>query len=691
MKRIIPAISFFLVQHGALALQASIFTQPLPDTDKFRCKYCPEPESMQKSLTAGIGFNTASVAKANEYNGTNGNHVIPQLNGNIYGQWENDYVRFQTQHLGDASREMLLEAGRYGDYRLDLDYDQISRFQFDHMQTAFVGEGSDKLKLSSSPPQETGIQQQRYRFRARLSKTINRRWQSLVNYQVENKTGLQLQGAAVYPSYTIAESAMLPVPIDQTTHLLNLGLSFYSSIWQMQAGYRGSIFKNKFQALTWQNPFSLTGSSSNAVDTAQGRLALAPDNQTHQLYVLLNLRPWQGSSLKAQVMVGKMLQDQDFLAYTVNSSLPGKPLPRSSLGGDVDTLAANVRGSLFVSDRLDVLLGVGMDRKDNNTPTASYQYVTLDTLDSGSKTRRNVPYGYRKYNANAAGRYRFSKDHVLKAKYEYVQVSQPHTEVRRTRAHRFSLKEQHPVTANLRGSITYRHEQRHVGDYQTLTGVQPAQNPLMRKYYLADRERNQLGLAGQYNGMETIDLAFYLDYAKDDFSQSRLGLRYGWQLDYGLEMSSILSESLTLHAFWSQEQLGSKQSGMANAKWEVTTHDSFTSLGLGIDWETAYEELDMMLDYHWAISRGTIETQAAVDNGELPELTSNRHTLALGGRYRYDELISLHVAYYFEFYDASDWHVDGQSYNSVNSVLGLGQKVYSYNAHFVTASLVYRF
>jgi hypothetical protein len=38
-----------------------------------------------------------------------------------------------------------------------------------------------------------------------------------------------------------------------------------------------------------------------------------------------------------------MTQDEAFLPYTINSSLPTQPLPASSLDGSVDTLTGNLR------------------------------------------------------------------------------------------------------------------------------------------------------------------------------------------------------------------------------------------------------------------------------------------------------------------------------------------------------------
>ena len=115
MKKCKRIVSLLIVVswQPVIAGQAGVFTQPLPDFETFECKYCPEPAEPQKTLDVGIGFNTSENAKANEFNGRDGNHVIPQANARYSSLTdEGDYLTLWTNDLGNSSREI---AGTFGD------------------------------------------------------------------------------------------------------------------------------------------------------------------------------------------------------------------------------------------------------------------------------------------------------------------------------------------------------------------------------------------------------------------------------------------------------------------------------------------------------------------------------------------------------------------------------------------------
>ncbi len=159
-------------------------------------------------------------------------------------------------------------------------------------------------------------------------------WAFAVNFRHEEKTGTRGTGG----SFVFSDS-LLPMPVDYKTDQVDVSAAYSVARFQARIAYYGSIFKNDDNALTWANPYVSLVNGGTA-----GQLALAPNNEFHQLVLLPPvMTSTRGRSSRPTSRVGRMTQDETFLPYTINSTLTTQPLPRSSLDGRVDTLSGNVK------------------------------------------------------------------------------------------------------------------------------------------------------------------------------------------------------------------------------------------------------------------------------------------------------------------------------------------------------------
>jgi hypothetical protein len=111
-------------------------------------------------------------------------------------------------------------------------------------------------------------------------------------------------------------------PRDHRTHNTSAGLQFRSSVLLANVEYNGSIFRNGDVALSWDNPF-LLAAFNGAENIERGRFALAPDNHWHNVKADVSVSlPWKGR-LTTTASWGRMRQDDDLIAPTVNSGLVG--------------------------------------------------------------------------------------------------------------------------------------------------------------------------------------------------------------------------------------------------------------------------------------------------------------------------------------------------------------------------------
>jgi hypothetical protein len=91
--------------------------------------------------------------------------------------------------------------------------------------------------------------------------------------------------------------------------------------------------------------------------------------------------------------------------------------------------------------------------------------------------------------------------------------------------------------------------------------AQPNENPALRKFYLADRQRGMLG--GLINVMPTdrLNLGLRAEYMNDDYQNSEVGLTGANQANATLDLSYLVADNTTTYAYYTYEDIRSEQVG----------------------------------------------------------------------------------------------------------------------------------
>ncbi|HMH52115.1 MAG TPA: MtrB/PioB family outer membrane beta-barrel protein, partial [Candidatus Acidoferrum sp.] len=147
-------------------------------------------------------------------------------------------------------------------------------------------------------------------------------------------------------------------PIDQTVHDFRLKLSFVRENWQIQAGYTFSAFQNAFSSVRADNPClgltaAITAASPGCGADATGAqpsglTSLPPSNQAHSINIAGGINLPYRTRITGNFGYSLRLQDEPFLAHTVNAALAGSPvlvLPQRSLNGVVGTALVNLNAT----------------------------------------------------------------------------------------------------------------------------------------------------------------------------------------------------------------------------------------------------------------------------------------------------------------------------------------------------------
>lgn len=671
---------------------------PAVDTSNWKCEYCAFEEGFSGEVEVGAGHVSGDSFKFGEYNGLEeeGGFFVGNATAR-YRAEDATYLDLLFYDLGLDSRSLRVEGGKQGKYKLFLEYDEIPHNISDSTATPYRGTGSETLSLPAGwvdagstagmsalggSLRDVDLHTKRERVGVGVAFVPRSNWQTAVQYRHEEKEGKMATAGSFF-----FNAAQLVEPVDYVTDQVDASVSYSASNWQAKLAYYGSMFDNKDQSLLWQNAYTPLVAGAD-----EGQLALAPDNQFHQIVLSGAYQLSQRTQASADVAVGRMEQDEDFLPATVNTSLLVPSLPRSSADAEVDTLTANFRLVSAVTDKLRLNGAYTYNDRDNDTPQSTYSWVTTDSFVATPRT--NQPYSFTQSELKLSGDYRIDKSTKVSAGFDHDRHERTRQEVNTTRENTVWGKLSKRARENLDLSVKFAHAERDNSPYKPAPDVDPEQNPLLRKYNLADRTRNSAEFHASLIPHERVNLGFAVDFARDDYSRSQLGLTDGQELGLNADASVLLTDDTSLHLFVGRERIRSKQAGSQSGSvpdWFARNDDTVTSAGIGIAHQLIEDKLDVGADYTAIRSTGKIDVDSGTPDPPFPDLKTDLDSLKLYANYRLREDMTLNAAYWYENYNSKDWHLDGVAPDTIPNVLSFGADSPDYEIHVVTLSLRYKF
>jgi len=665
------------------------------DTSKWKCKYCAFEEGFNGEVELGAGYVSDSSFKFGEYNGLydEGTYFI----GNAIASYRDEdanYMNLFIRDLGLEKRSLGIEGGKQGKYKLFLRYDEIPHYITDTAMTPYLGTGGNALTLPAgwvrgatttgmtelaTSLHQVDLKTKRKRVDVGMAYTPSK-WEYKLKYRHEVKDG-QIATAGSF----FFNAAQLIKPVDYATDQVDASVFYNSEKMQATLAYYGSFFKNNNDALTWQNAYT-SGFGADA-----GQLALEPDNQFNQFVLSGGLHIGERTIASAEVAMGRMEQNDSFLPYTTNTSLVGvNPLPSNSLNGVVDTLTANLKLVSALSEKWRLNAAYTYNDRDNKTPQLTFDsWVSTDINVNGPRT--TVPYSFTQNDFKINADYRLRRSTKLGFGYDYNTIERTYQEVDKTKEN--TLWASAIVRAlDTDFIIKFAQSNRDVSNYTPVPEIQPPENPLLRKYNMADRERTFGKMHASILPVETITLGLSVDYATDDYTDSQIGLTDGSEFSINADASMVLTETTNLHFFVGQQQIKSNQAGsqaFSTPDWYANNNDTISTAGIGVS-QIINEQLDIGADFTVSRSVGEVTVTSGTPS-VFPDNVTNLDSLKLYANYRIKEAISLYLGYWYERYDSSNWALDGVTPDTIPNVLSLGIQSPSYNVSVVALSLRYQF
>jgi MtrB/PioB family decaheme-associated outer membrane protein len=475
--------SVVAVQSALVALAAMSPAQAAEGDDAAR--RLTQPTNV---IEVGAGYVSDDSAKFGEYNGLSNKGIYGIFNFDLRGggNYENgDPTRWRATgtDLGLETRDIHLEYGQQGKFRIDVNYDELRRERSDTFQTPYRGAGSNLLTLPSNwlkpfvpqvsgsainfrslspttglapsnvggvvtPPtaaqqatvnniiatdvpdfQNVDLSTKRKALDAGFSYNIGPRWEFKASAKHETKDGLKPMGAVT--SQVSEYATIIPDLIDQTTDQYNASLTYTGDSAFFQVAYYGSVFHNDVSSMTWQD-------ANDPTKTAT--LSSAPSNSFHQILLTGGYNFSPTTRLVLNGSYGRNTQDDQFVTAGQNAQFP-LGLPVSSLDGKVVTTAFNAKLTAKPVKDLNVAAAYKYDNRDNQTPVNTYFFqdanearaaaaspfnaalgLPANTLGSNINIYANRPYSKKINQFNADADYAVAKGQRIQGGYEYQEI-----------------------------------------------------------------------------------------------------------------------------------------------------------------------------------------------------------------------------------------------------------------------------
>jgi hypothetical protein len=244
-----------------------------------------------------------------------------------------------------------------------------------------------------------------------------------------------------------------------------------------------------------------------------------------------------------------------------------------------------------------------------------------------------------------------------------------------------------------RSTAPYLHSQAELAHGETTSGVLP----YLRKFDEAARRTNQGQAIVTVSPNDRLTLSGSAQYGKDDYLLSAAGLQLARRDEYGIDLSYLLTDRLTVYAAYTFEKFRYDMAGRqwvpggisdpyvsetelaSNSNWTAEPRDRYHTVGLGGEAQLVPKLLRVNLSYSYSQSRGRIGLSSPlgtpandmnpfvptpfdnVDNIDFQNLnadlewTLGKHT-------------SLAAGYVFEKYRIDDYNYSDFTYTPANMV-----------------------
>lgn len=622
-------------------------------------------------------------------------------------------LQLSADHAGRFDQRYTAEFNHNGRMKIAFQWDQVPLFISRDTRTLFSTEAPGVLRIADSIQQ--GIQSGQLGLadvvsQAQRFDTKSRRDVARLNIVFSPTRDVDVKLAL---TNTLREGTMplgtlfstsnaveLMAPIDTRTTDLASGVEWTGRQGSLRVGYTGSWFDTRVSTLVWDNPLALTDS---ATTPSQGRYALAPDSTLHAVTTAGALKLPAHSRVTGSVSVGAWRQNDALLPFTINTAIAPIPLDRSTADAKARTLAMNY--TVTSRPRPYVWLNARFRYYDFDNRTPEFhvlQYVRHDQSLGVRPREGTEALSYTRHNFDVDTSLTPLPFSAIRVGYGRDWTDRTHRIFERTTEDtvRASLDSTKPGWLTAR-AIVERSRRTGAGfDEEALTVV--GEQPAMRHFDIADRDRNRVTGLVQITPTSVIGLSASAAVGHDDYRNSGFGLRDNKSRMYSMTFDVTPGEAIAAGLSYAVERYTALQNSRNAAPgaqfvdptrdWATDSADKVHTVTTNFDLPRLPRRSELHLAYDVTRSRATYVYRLPIGStlaaGEqLPPVLNELQTGTADFRIAMTDRLAIGFTYWYERYDVEDFQLGPARVDPLNQpgslLLGYVYRPYTANSGWV--------
>ncbi len=689
-----------------LIFSMASFSMALAEDDKL------SGEVSATGMLTSVGGNNA---KFNEYR-----DVRDGVYGDVKLKYESErsYVDLNAQDMGYDTQRYSIRGGVWGDFKFDLNYDELPHNITYDAKTLYSGAGTSNLTYPTHPPStdtntwntfDYSTKRKSYSGGFQVDKLKPFFFDASASS--ERKTGIYPLGAAGTTPGGIAIE--LPAPIDYRTDSINIAAGYIRNPLRLSLGYIYSSFSNSDPNLNFRNP--ATANTASAMDT----FTMPPDNYYYQVNMTGSLRLPMNSKFDMKLATGSAKSDAILLTSYV-ADVPGGlrniALSKSTFNGQIDTrnLAMSVTSKPL--SFLDGRLFVKYDERENK----SDQIAITDPTQTPS-TFTNPLFDYRKVKFGTELGFRLPAKFYLNTNYSYGTINRMRDDIPENRDNTYGAELKWTGLDFMAARIGYERLDRKA-DFNTPAGGTSDIEYFIRRFDAAAKYQDTYKAILDFFPMENLSFSLGYKYKEANYPDTILGLTGEKRDEFYIDADYLIGKWVRFFAFFDYERIRQDQfqrqttstvdptlpPTATSFNWTAFQKDESYSYTIGTDIFIIKDKLTLRLQHSYLESNGSVDytyllggnplpagrTQENIDLSSLDDYKLRYYLIKL--TYNINKASSVAVGYAYEKYIYSDAQYDGYQYvpgtaGTNGAYLTGAYADPSYESHVIFLTVSYRF
>ena len=306
-----------------------------------------------------------------------------------------------------------------------------------------------------------------------------------------------------------------------------------------------------------------------------------------------------------------------------------------------------------------------------------------------------MPYDFSKESVQIQLDYRPTSNHLFNVGFKSDEKTRNFQSVYETTDDGYFAKYRATLSENLSLVVNGEQLSRDSSTPELIDFLGVEENPLMRRFNVADRDQDKINLQLFYSPTHNVQIAVSGLYSEQDYDKTQIGLTNNRQANINFDLNWNANETTDVAVFMQREKIKTMLSGSSNfstADWFTENLDEVDSFGISF----AFKKLaDEKLNVHFSLNRSDADSDISViQNGlgdELPTVASLWTTAELDFDYQYSERLTFGLHYQYQEFKSQDFAVDNVLPGDVTNLLTFGAFSNNYDVNYLALTAGYKF